>query len=114
MAADVFIPAAIVRDALAQLARDVEARHKVSRVDPVADGMLFVLRDIEERITRAVRAAAPLTAAQFAARNGVSEQAITRWCRAGEIPGAYRGEGGWVIPADAKRARGPVVREKAA
>ncbi len=105
------IPSAIVRDALEDFAREVVQRREVSKVDPVADGMAYVVRDLTERVARAERSVQPLTPEQFAElpRIRVTPQAVTRWCRAGELPGAYRGERGWLIPRDAKRttARAP-------
>jgi hypothetical protein len=111
-----FIPSAIVTDALKQIKDEVQRRRAVSAVDPVADGMEYVRRDLAERVQRAERAAEPVTVAEYAARHGVSASAVTKWCRAGRIAGAYRTAGAeWRIPRDAAVSTKPMlVREDAA
>lgn len=99
------IPAAVVRGALADYGREVESRRRISVVDPVADTMEYVVRDLSERLTRAEDATRLLTPEQYAAlpHIRVAPQSVRRWCRDGEIPGAVHAEHGWMIPAGAKR-----------
>ena len=54
----------------------------------------------------------PMSPAEYAIREGVTEQAVTGWCRRGELEAFRDARGRWRIPPHARRAV-PKLREAA-
>lgn len=86
---------------------EVKQRRRISSVDPVADAIEYCAADLCERIARAAKVSERLSPEEYAAlpHVGVSAQAVRRWCRLGQLPGAIDTEKGWQIPREAKRVR---------
>lgn len=94
-----------------QLAEQAVAeRRGVSKVDPVADGMDWIVGLFKGRLKELEKAAEFLTPAEYAEAmrpREVTEQTVRNWCRWGWLAGAEHTPNGWRIPRGAKPERRP-------
>lgn len=89
------------RGLVAKWRGDATIRRKVTDTDPIAAALDYCAAELQAAL--ADQAESPLTPEEFAAREHVTAQAVTRWCRIGELE-AYRDQKGrWHIPPHAKR-----------
>ena len=89
-------------DLLARWAADATSRRVRCTDDPIATTLDLCAAEIREVVLGL--SVTPLSPAEFASREGVSEQAVTTWCRLGQVE-AYRDTNNhWRIPPHAKRS----------
>jgi hypothetical protein len=93
--------ASVFDDLLGRWTADAETRRSRWPDDPIATTLDLCAAEIREVL--AGMSAVPLSPSEYALREGVTEQAVTGWCRRGELE-AYRDERGrWRIPGHARR-----------
>ena len=95
-------PASAFDDLLSRWASDAAARRARWTDDPIAATLDLCSSEIREVL--AGLSVIPLSPAEYALRDGVSEQAVTSWCRRGELEAFRDTRGRWRIPPHARRA----------
>ncbi len=88
-------------DLLGRWAADAASRRIRYPEDPIATTLDLCGAEIREILLGL--SVVPLTPAEFAEREGVTEQAVTAWCRRGEVEAFRDARGHWRIPPHAKR-----------
>ena len=78
--------------------QNAHTRRKQFELDPIASVLAACSRELAAILDAGE--AQPMTPAAYAAQAGVSQQAVTGWCRNGRLE-AYRRNGRWLIPAGA-------------
>lgn len=97
-------------DLLGRWGADATTRRDRWPDDPMAATLDLCAAEIREVL--AGLSVVPMSPAEYAMREGVTEQAVTGWCRRGELEAFRDARGRWRIPPHARRAV-PKMREAA-